>query len=78
MSYRTVEVVLENGHVRSPASETLPAKSHALLTLLDGAALIPASTCSELAERWMALEMLSPDEANSFADDIERGFRSTI
>ena len=30
-----------------------------------------AMTCAELAERWPKLEKLSPDEANSFADDLE-------
>jgi antitoxin (DNA-binding transcriptional repressor) of toxin-antitoxin stability system len=32
----------------------------------------PATTCAELAERWANLEKLAPDEANAFADDIER------
>jgi hypothetical protein len=34
MSYKTVEVELENGHVRPSGSETLPDKAHALLTIL--------------------------------------------
>jgi hypothetical protein len=35
MSYKTVEVELENGKVRPSGSETLPEKAHALLTILD-------------------------------------------
>jgi antitoxin (DNA-binding transcriptional repressor) of toxin-antitoxin stability system len=31
-----------------------------------------ALTCAELADRWPHLERLAPDEANAFADDIER------
>jgi hypothetical protein len=34
MSYKTVEVELENGHARPSGSETLPEKAHALLTIL--------------------------------------------
>jgi antitoxin (DNA-binding transcriptional repressor) of toxin-antitoxin stability system len=39
------------------------------------ATLSPIATtlnCAELAERWPQLEKLSPDEANDFADDVER------
>jgi len=34
MSYKTVEVELENGHVRPSGPETLPPRAHALLTIL--------------------------------------------
>lgn len=34
MSYKTLEVELENGCVRPSGTETLPAKAHALLTIL--------------------------------------------
>jgi hypothetical protein len=34
MSYQTVEVELENGRVHPSGSEALPAKAHALLTIL--------------------------------------------
>jgi hypothetical protein len=37
MSYKTVEVELENGHVRASGAEPLPAKAHALLTILTAA-----------------------------------------
>ena len=36
MSYKTVEVELENGRVAPCGSEQLPAKAHALLTILEG------------------------------------------
>lgn len=35
MSFRTLEVELENGRVASSGGETLPAKAHGLLTILD-------------------------------------------
>ena len=34
MSYQTVEVELDRGHVRPSGSETLPEKARALLTIL--------------------------------------------
>jgi hypothetical protein len=34
MSYKTVEVELENGRVRAAGAEILPDKAHALLTIL--------------------------------------------
>ena len=34
MSYKTVEVELENGRVHPSGAEILPAKAHALLTIL--------------------------------------------
>jgi len=37
MSYKTVEVELENGRVRPSGPETLPDKAHALLTILTAA-----------------------------------------
>jgi hypothetical protein len=73
MSYKTLVVELENGRVYPRESETLPAKAHALLTLLDCGAPSPAGTCGELAERWAGLDKLSLVEANAFADDIELG-----
>jgi hypothetical protein len=71
MSYKTVEVELENGRVHPRGAETLPLNGHALLTLLDSGAPSPTRTCGELAERWSGLEKLPLDEANAFADDIE-------
>lgn len=71
MSYKTLEVVLENGRVLSSDEETLPVRGRALLTLLDSSAPHPARTCAELAERWSDLEPLPKEEANAFADDLE-------
>jgi hypothetical protein len=34
MSYKTLEVELENGRVHPSGTETLPVKAHALLTIL--------------------------------------------
>lgn len=34
MSYKTLEVELENGHVRPTGAESLPPKARALLTIL--------------------------------------------
>ena len=71
MSYRTVEVDLENGRVRPRTAESLPTRSRALLTLLDSSAPSIASTCEELANRWPQLAKLPMEEALDFADDIE-------
>ena len=46
MSYKTLEVDLENGRVRPSGSETLPDKAHALLTILGPA--IPQSEPEEV------------------------------
>lgn len=76
MSYKTLEVELENGRVHPCGSETLPSKAHALLTLLDSSALPAAPTCADLAERWAGLEKLPPDEAGAFADDLEQACKN--
>ena len=34
MSFQTLEIELENGHVRTSVAEALPARAHALLTIL--------------------------------------------
>lgn len=52
MSYKTVEVELENGRVRPSGAEPLPTHAHALLTILSSKS--PASTDvanGSLAER---------------------------
>ena len=77
MSYKTLEVELENGRVHPRGAETLPAKASALLTLLDSGAPVVAANCSELAERWAGLEKLPPEEAFAFADDLEQA-RATL
>ena len=43
MSYKTVEVELEDGRVRPSGAESLPPKAHALLTILKPVAAEPAS-----------------------------------
>jgi hypothetical protein len=72
MSYRTLEVQLENGVIHPRSGESLPTKANALLTLLDGNGSASATTCGELAEMWGRIEKLSPQEANAFANDLER------
>lgn len=44
MSYRTVEVELENGRVHPSGADSLPSKAHALLTIISAS---PASEPSE-------------------------------
>ena len=44
MSYKTLEVELENGRVRPSGAETLPDKAHALLTILSPAASDPVES----------------------------------
>ncbi len=52
MSYKTLEVELENGRVRPAGPETLPAKAHALLTILTAApAAKPGTANGALADR---------------------------
>jgi hypothetical protein len=43
MSYQTVEVELDNGRVRPCGAEALPARAHALLTILEGPPAKPAA-----------------------------------
>lgn len=52
MSYKTLEVELENGHVSPVGPETLPSKAHALLTILDGPQPVSATNSKQsLADR---------------------------
>ena len=52
MSYRTLEVELDRGHIRPCGSETLPETARALLTILDSpptpAGPIPNASLAEL------------------------------
>ena len=41
MSYLTIEVEIDHGHVMSKGAESLPAKASGLLTILDPAPLRP-------------------------------------
>jgi hypothetical protein len=47
MSYKTVEVELENGRVHPSGTETLPDKAHALLTILVAPSTKPDGTPSK-------------------------------
>jgi hypothetical protein len=78
MSYRTVEVQLENGRVRPSGVETLPVRAQALLVLLDDKSSQVSSTCAELAHRWAGVEQLAESEAIAFADDLEKGRASLL
>lgn len=73
MSYRTVEVELENGIVRPSGVETLPAKGHGLLMLFPTGLGTPVRSCAELAKWWGTRSRLSEAESKEFADDIEKG-----
>ena len=83
MSYKTLEVELENGRVHPSGAEPLAAHAHALLTILTsaspGATNGPLTegigivrTCLELANRWDSLPKLPPEEGSVFADDLEK------
>ncbi len=50
MSYKTVEVELENGQVRAAGAETLPDKAHALLTILSPLAAKPEAPAKSLGK----------------------------
>ena len=50
MSYKTLEVELENGRVHPCGPETLPASAHALLTILTATGKAPTANGS-LADR---------------------------
>jgi hypothetical protein len=43
MSYRTVEVELNDGRVQPRGTESLPAKAHALLTIIESSTAEPPS-----------------------------------
>ena len=51
MSYRTVQVELENGQVRATGEESLPARAHALLTILDSPTIEQETKGESLAAR---------------------------
>jgi hypothetical protein len=57
MSYRTLEVELEDGRVRPNGDEPLPRKAHALLTILSPAASEPAKSTRSLGEALRGLKV---------------------
>jgi hypothetical protein len=73
MSFRTVEVELENGVVRPAGAEILPATGHGLLMLFPTGAGSPARSCAELAKWWETRSRLTQAESRELADEIEKG-----
>ena len=57
MSYKTLEVELENGVVLATGAEPLPAKAHALLTILSPAssAAPPKGSLAERVKRFRGI-----------------------
>jgi hypothetical protein len=76
MSYRTVEVELENGRVRPRGKEDLPAKAHALLTILESPASKPLTTepASNAGLRRFLSEPDFPLTAEQFTASMEADF----
>lgn len=58
MSYKTVEVELENGQVQAAGAETLPDKAHALLTILSPEALKPQTPAKSLGKAMQELGVI--------------------
>ena len=73
MSYKTVEVDLDNGVVRPSGSEVLPVRGHGLLMLFPTGASGPVRSCGELSKWWVTRSRMTEAEAKSLADDIEKG-----
>jgi hypothetical protein len=62
MSFKTVEVELENGRVRPAGAETLPDKAHALLTILSPHADKPNVPAKSLGQAMRELGVTSRGE----------------
>jgi hypothetical protein len=62
MSYKTVEVELENGRVHPAGAETLPAKAHALLTILSPQAAKSEAPAKSLGKAMRDLEVMGRGE----------------
>jgi hypothetical protein len=62
MSYKTVEVELENGRVRPAGAETLPDKAHALLTILSPQAVKPEEPAKSLGKAMRELGVMGRGE----------------
>jgi hypothetical protein len=58
MSYKTVEVELENGRVHPAGAETLPDKAHALLTILSPQARQPEASAKSLGKAMRELGVI--------------------
>jgi hypothetical protein len=62
MSYKTVEVELENGRVHPAGAETLPDKAHALLTILSPRAVKPETPAKSLGKAMRELGVMGRGE----------------
>jgi hypothetical protein len=62
MSYKTVEVELENGRVHPAGAETLPDKACALLTILSPQAVKSAAPAKSLGKAMRELEVMGRGE----------------
>ena len=65
MSYKTLEVELENGRVRPSGAETLPAKAHALLTIIGPRPAVATDAARTLGD---ALRELNVKGRGKFTD----------
>lgn len=68
MSFRTLEVELENGVVHASGTETLPAKAHALLTILTPATPAAAAPTTPRSLGDACRELPSGKPERSLAD----------
>jgi hypothetical protein len=62
MSYKTLEVELENGVVHPSGAETLPAKAHALLTILSPAPVASKKAARSLGDACRELKVIGRGE----------------
>jgi hypothetical protein len=62
MSYKTVEVELENGRVHAAGAETLPNKAHALLTILSPQVVKSETPAKSLGKAMRELEVMGRGE----------------
>jgi hypothetical protein len=62
MNYKTVEVELENGQVHAAGAETLPAKAHALLTILSPQPVRSEAPAKSLGKAMRDLEVVGRGE----------------
>jgi hypothetical protein len=62
MSYKTVEVELENGRVHAAGAETLPDKAHALLTILSPQVVETDTTAKSLGKAMRELGVMGRGE----------------
>jgi hypothetical protein len=62
MSYKTLEVELENGRVHAAGAETLPEKAHALLTILSPQAAKPEPPAKSLGTAMRELGVMGRGE----------------